>query len=106
MAEIRQKIISCSQGHYYDANRYDSCPYCNSGSFSPTVDPFAPQAQGVSPTVAWRGPGLPWAKTMGGFSPTAAAPAARACFRCHGEDPVCGLFHPGGGPFPCGGMGW
>lgn len=41
MAEIRQKIISCSKGHYYDANRYESCPYCSSGSFSPTVDPFA-----------------------------------------------------------------
>lgn len=41
MAEIRQKIISCSKGHYYDGNRYESCPYCSSGSFSPTVDPFA-----------------------------------------------------------------
>ncbi len=41
MAEIRQKIISCSKGHYYDANRYDSCPYCSTGRFSPTIDPFA-----------------------------------------------------------------
>ena len=41
MAEIRQKIISCSQGHYYDANRYDQCPYCSAGGFSPTIDPFA-----------------------------------------------------------------
>lgn len=41
MAEIRQKIISCSKGHYYDANRYANCPYCSSGGFSPTVDPFA-----------------------------------------------------------------
>lgn len=41
MAEIRQKIISCSKGHYYDANRYESCPYCSTGRFSPTIDPFA-----------------------------------------------------------------
>lgn len=41
MAEIRQEIISCSKGHYYDANRYDSCPYCSTGRFSPTIDPFA-----------------------------------------------------------------
>ncbi len=46
MAEIRQKIISCSKGHYYDGNRYESCPYCSSGSFSPTVDPFADVADG------------------------------------------------------------
>ena len=46
MAEIRQKIISCSKGHYYDANRYESCPYCSSGNFSPTVDPFAGTAEG------------------------------------------------------------
>lgn len=46
MAEIRQKIISCSNGHYYDANRYASCPYCSSGGFSPTVDPFADSAGG------------------------------------------------------------
>lgn len=45
MAEIRQKIISCSKGHYYDANRYESCPYCSSGGFSPTVDPFAENAE-------------------------------------------------------------
>lgn len=46
MAEIRQKIVSCPHGHYYDANKYQSCPYCSSGSFTPTVDPFAdtPQA--------------------------------------------------------------
>ena len=41
MAEIRQKIISCPNGHYYDANRYADCPYCSTGGFSPTVDPFA-----------------------------------------------------------------
>lgn len=51
MAEIRQKIISCPQGHYYDANRYDQCPYCASGSFSPTVDPFAAGASDTGSTV-------------------------------------------------------
>lgn len=41
MAEIKQKIISCPNGHYYDSNRYPSCPYCDSGGFSPTIDPFS-----------------------------------------------------------------
>lgn len=40
MAEIQQKIISCPKGHYYDANRYPSCPYCSTGGFPHTVDPF------------------------------------------------------------------
>ena len=40
MAEIQQKIISCPKGHYYDANRYSSCPYCSTGGFPHTVDPF------------------------------------------------------------------
>lgn len=51
MAEIRQKIISCAQGHYYDANRYASCPYCSSGSFSPTVDPFAGGSGSIGKTA-------------------------------------------------------
>lgn len=42
MPEIHQKIISCSFGHYYDANKYSTCPYCSSGGeFSATTDPFA-----------------------------------------------------------------
>lgn len=61
MAEIKQKIISCSKGHYYDSNRYSSCPYCDSGGFSSTIDPFseAPrqelayreEAAGIRPTA-------------------------------------------------------
>lgn len=51
MPEIRQKIISCPSGHYYDANKYSSCPYCSSGSFSQTTDPFADiGASAMSPT--------------------------------------------------------
>lgn len=42
MAEIRQKIISCPEGHYYDANKYASCPFCaNPGSFPQTTDPLS-----------------------------------------------------------------
>lgn len=60
MAEIRQKIISCDHGHYYDANRYDKCPYCNPGSFPPTVDPFSIEGAdlggtGVPPTIGGQG---------------------------------------------------
>lgn len=28
MAEIKQRIVSCPQGHYFDANAYSSCPLC------------------------------------------------------------------------------
>lgn len=42
MAEILQKIISCPKGHYYDANQYDRCPLCASGTFPETEDPFSP----------------------------------------------------------------
>lgn len=48
MAEISQKIISCPKGHYYDANRYQSCPICSSGKFSSTVDPSAGGIQAAS----------------------------------------------------------
>ena len=40
MAEIRQKIISCDKGHYYDANRYSQCPYCNPDLFPPHRGPL------------------------------------------------------------------
>ncbi|MCM1039017.1 MAG: FHA domain-containing protein [Roseburia sp.] len=75
MAEIRQKIISCSKGHYYDANRYASCPYCSSGSFSPTVDPFAEMADdnagdgGIGKTADIGGE-----NNYGNFGPTEAPP--------------------------------
>lgn len=51
MAEIRQKIISCAQGHYYDANRYASCPYCSSGGFTPTEDPFSKASGAIGKTM-------------------------------------------------------
>ena len=41
MAEIKQRIVSCPNHHYYDANRYASCPSCNAGGFTPTEDPYA-----------------------------------------------------------------
>lgn len=41
MAEIRQKIVSCPQGHYYDANRYSTCPICSAGGFAATQDPYS-----------------------------------------------------------------
>jgi len=63
MAEIRQKIVSCPQGHYYDANKYQSCPYCNSGSFSPTIDPFSDAQSG-------RGSGQTQEPGQGSFTPT------------------------------------
>lgn len=78
MAEIRQKIISCQKGHYYDGNKYSTCPYCNSGSFSPTIDPFSAgnfyseKGSGFSPTID---PGAGAGGSVGvagGFDPTIA----------------------------------
>lgn len=40
MAEIHKKITTCPNGHPYDPSRYESCPYCSSGSFIPSLDPF------------------------------------------------------------------
>lgn len=105
MAEIRQKIISCSQGHYYDANRYDSCPYCNSGSFSPTVDPFAPQAQGVSPTVGLEGAGFPGPKTMGG-SALRCRPSSQSASPAPWGRPSTWMPPPRRGPLPLWWDGW
>lgn len=55
MAEIRKKIIQCPQGHYYDANKYADCPYCNAdnvgNTFAPAADSFA-AAGNFAPTVA------------------------------------------------------
>ena len=54
MAEIKQRIVSCPQGHYFDANAYSSCPLCgelaigssnsasekrDQGSFTDTLTP-------------------------------------------------------------------
>lgn len=66
MAEIRQKIISCSNGHYYDANKYASCPYCaNPSTFPKTSDPLG------EPRAAFEGGQTydPYG-AQGGFSPT------------------------------------
>lgn len=63
MAEIRQKIVSCPHGHYYDANRYQSCPYCSSGNFSPTVDPFGASPEPSEEAAVQGG-------NLGGFAPT------------------------------------
>ena len=104
MAEIRQKIISCSQGHYYDANRYDSCPYCNSGSFSPTVDPFAPQAQGVSSTVCLEGAGAPLGQNYGGFSPTLPPQQPERVSSAMGKTQYVDSSTPAGAPAPV--VGW
>lgn len=61
MAEVKQKIISCPNHHFYDANKYQSCPYCagGTGNFQPTIDPYSGSAVGgtavggatVPPTV-------------------------------------------------------
>ena len=55
MAEIRQKIISCDKGHYYDANRYSQCPYCNPDLFSPPPRTPSPAGRTVwIPPPTWR----------------------------------------------------
>lgn len=45
MSEINQKLVRCpADKHYYDANRYASCPHCASGegvSFSENPNPFS-----------------------------------------------------------------
>lgn len=63
MAEIKQKIISCPRGHYYDANRYSSCPHCGSGNFSPTEAPSGMDVIGGTQPVNEPG-------NIGAFNPT------------------------------------
>lgn len=55
------KITKCKNNHYYDAERYDQCPYCTD------AQPAAPQGGGGMETVA-----------VGGFSPAAAPSPAGA----------------------------
>ena len=50
MAEIHSKIKTCPNGHPYDPSRYDSCPYCSSGSFIPSLDPFGGMPGHATPT--------------------------------------------------------
>lgn len=55
MSEIRPKMIKCAAGvHYYDANKFSSCPFCSGANdFGPTTDPFAGSANaGMPPTEA------------------------------------------------------
>lgn len=55
MSEIRPKMIKCAAGvHYYDANKFSSCPFCSGANdFGPTTDPFAGSANaGMAPTEA------------------------------------------------------
>lgn len=43
MPEINQRIVRCpADKHYYDANKYASCPHCaGGGDISVTTDPFS-----------------------------------------------------------------
>lgn len=101
MAEIRQKIISCPQGHYYDANRYPSCPYCRSGSFEPTQDPFAGGAapRGASPEIGATVPG-----GYGGFDPTIAPTPGGSASERMGKTQFVDTSTPVGAPTPV--VGW
>ena len=53
MAEISQRLVTCPNGHLYDANKHVSCPFCQgAGGFSRTVDVNAPAMGGqFAPTV-------------------------------------------------------
>lgn len=114
MAEIRQKIISCSNGHYYDANRYASCPYCDAGGFSPTVDPFAaaspnsqePSTIGKTVDTGMKGTYEP-AKSYGNygdFTPTEAPPVQKRAASSMSKTQFVDSFTPAGAPVPV--VGW
>lgn len=104
MAEIRQKIISCPKGHYYDANRYSGCPYCSTGSFSPTVDPFS--------TVQNQGQGYEGAATAqeeyggnyGNFNPTESPVVMNAASSAMSKTQFVDTSTPEGAPIPV--VGW
>lgn len=64
MAEIRKKIKTCPNGHPYDPARYQSCPYCSSGSFAPTLDPFSTDINENHPPVPAADSGSPFAPTI------------------------------------------
>lgn len=95
MAEIRQKIVSCPHGHYYDANKYQGCPYCSSGNFSPTVDPFG---GAVAPATEAPAQG----NGFGGFAPTMAPQGSAA--ESMGKTQFVDLSTPAGSPLPV--VGW
>lgn len=108
MAEIRQKIISCSKGHYYDANRYASCPYCSSGGFSPTVDPFAQDVPAgteygtIGRTVGNTPPTEE--ENYGNFSPTEAPPVKGRVVESMSKTQFVDSSTPAGAPVPV--VGW
>lgn len=109
MAEIKQKIISCPRGHYYDANRYDHCPYCSSGGFSPTVDPFAPQQPSAGSTVYEESVGKTGSDAhnydhYGGFGPTVAPPVRNRAADAMSKTQFVDISTPAGQPTPV--VGW
>lgn len=105
MAEIRQKIISCAQGHYYDSNKYSSCPYCSSGGFSPTVDPFADGPAKASPTVAGgSGAGSYGTGSYGSFAPTEDPLVANRAVERMSKTQFVDVSTPSGAPVPV--VGW
>lgn len=103
MAEIRQKIISCSKGHYYDANRYASCPYCSSGGFSPTVDPFAGEPGEGRGYGASSGTNDA-SGNYGNFGPTEAPPVKGRAVEAMNKTQFVDSFTPTGAPAPV--VGW
>ena len=48
MAEIKQRMVTCPQGHTYDANQYASCPTC-SGAVPAGGGFYAPGGSGAFP---------------------------------------------------------
>lgn len=59
MAEIKQRIVSCPRGHYYDANAYASCPQCANGGFAPSPIPDGATAQPAFGETIAPGQGTP-----------------------------------------------
>lgn len=102
MAEIRQKIISCPKGHYYDANRYENCPYCSSGGFSPTVDPFADAA--LSGGSEYGGAGMTGTGQGGNFAPTQAPEVKNRAAESMSKTQFVDSSTPTGAPTPV--VGW
>lgn len=108
MAEIRQKIISCPKGHYYDANRYENCPYCSSGSFSPTVDPFAdnvgnsPDYGGIGKTTDVGGEDT--YEQYGNFGPTEIPQEKKRAAQSMSKTQFVDTSTPAGAPVPV--VGW
>ena len=100
MAEIRQKIISCSQGHYYDAQPVRQLPLLQFRQFLSHGGPLRTPGPGRQPPRwAWRGPGLPWAKTMGG-SALRSRPSSQSASPALWGRPSTWTLHSRRGPLP------